>query len=220
MRNLLLGAVAALAVTAPAQSVTISSAGAISTPSGPADPGLAANETMLVDFDHAPHAGVTLSTTGNAYLHTGSTSGYAAAPAGDTTQYLALGTGATATVGFAGLPLKSLSVYLGSIDSYNKIQVLNRAGQVIKTWTGNDQPPHNGNWLASSTNRRLNFNFDANDKASAVRFSSTGVAFEFDLIAGTVAGVPEPANWALMIGGFGMIGGALRRRPRTPAQFA
>jgi hypothetical protein len=28
----------------------------------------------------------------------------------------------------------------------------------------------------------------------------------------SVAGVPEPAAWALMVGGFGLIGGALRRR--------
>jgi hypothetical protein len=29
---------------------------------------------------------------------------------------------------------------------------------------------------------------------------------------GTVAAVPEPASWAMMIGGFGLIGGAMRRR--------
>ncbi|MFS0738107.1 PEPxxWA-CTERM sorting domain-containing protein [Sphingomonas sp. 1P06PA] len=29
--------------------------------------------------------------------------------------------------------------------------------------------------------------------------------------------VPEPASWALMIGGFGLIGSAMRRRPATPA---
>jgi hypothetical protein len=39
-----------------------------------------------------------------------------------------------------------------------------------------------------------------------------------------VSGVPEPATWAMMIGGFGLIGVALRRRPRierrTIPQFA
>lgn len=42
--------------------------------------------------------------------------------------------------------------------------------------------------------------------------------------AGTVnftAGVPEPANWAMMIAGFGMIGGAMRsRRSKTSVSFA
>jgi hypothetical protein len=26
------------------------------------------------------------------------------------------------------------------------------------------------------------------------------------------AGVPEPASWAMMVGGFGLVGGAMRRR--------
>lgn len=34
-----------------------------------------------------------------------------------------------------------------------------------------------------------------------------------------VAAVPEPASWAMMLGGFGMLGGALRRR-RTTVAFA
>ncbi|HTI30980.1 MAG TPA: PEPxxWA-CTERM sorting domain-containing protein [Sphingomonas sp.] len=220
MRNLLIGVIAAMTVAAPAHAVTFTSAGAVATPGGPADPGLAAHETLLVDFDHAAHAGVTVATSGNATLHTGSTSGVAAAPAGDASRYLALGTGATATVNFAGLSLRTISVYLGSIDSYNRIDVLNRAGNVIKTWTGNDQPPHNGDWFAAATNRRLFMNFGQGDDVGAVRFSSSGVAFEFDSIGGTIAGVPEPASWALMIGGFGLIGGTLRRRQRTAVRFA
>jgi hypothetical protein len=31
--------------------------------------------------------------------------------------------------------------------------------------------------------------------------------------------VPEPASWAMMVGGFGLIGGALRRRQRTSLAF-
>lgn len=37
-------------------------------------------------------------------------------------------------------------------------------------------------------------------------------AFRFDITAFSIAAVPEPASWAMMIGGFGMIGGTLRRR--------
>lgn len=43
---------------------------------------------------------------------------------------------------------------------------------------------------------------------------STGVSFA------VVAGVPEPATWALMIMGFGAIGSALRRRARTTVAYA
>lgn len=32
--------------------------------------------------------------------------------------------------------------------------------------------------------------------------------------------VPEPANWALMLGGFGLIGGALRQQRRAKVRFA
>jgi hypothetical protein len=38
---------------------------------------------------------------------------------------------------------------------------------------------------------------------------------------GGAGGVPEPANWAMMIAGFGMIGGAMRsRRGKTNVSFA
>jgi hypothetical protein len=35
-----------------------------------------------------------------------------------------------------------------------------------------------------------------------------------------VAAVPEPATWAMMLGGFGLIGAASRRRVRTSVTFA
>ena len=35
----------------------------------------------------------------------------------------------------------------------------------------------------------------------------------------TITGAPEPASWAMMLGGFGLVGGALRRR-RTAVTFA
>ena len=34
-----------------------------------------------------------------------------------------------------------------------------------------------------------------------------------------VGAVPEPASWALMLGGFGLVGGALRSRRRTAVSF-
>ena len=35
-----------------------------------------------------------------------------------------------------------------------------------------------------------------------------------------IGGVPEPTSWAMMVGGFGLVGGALRRRQRTAMRFA
>jgi hypothetical protein len=36
----------------------------------------------------------------------------------------------------------------------------------------------------------------------------------------TVGAVPEPASWAMMIAGFGLTGGAMRRRPRARLRFS
>lgn len=37
----------------------------------------------------------------------------------------------------------------------------------------------------------------------------------FTTAAGLAGGVPEPATWAMMIVGFGLVGGAVRRRNRV-----
>ncbi|WP_333573182.1 PEPxxWA-CTERM sorting domain-containing protein [Sphingomonas sp.] len=39
-------------------------------------------------------------------------------------------------------------------------------------------------------------------------------------LTGFTSGVPEPASWALMIGGFGLAGGAIRTRRKRPAALA
>jgi len=37
---------------------------------------------------------------------------------------------------------------------------------------------------------------------------------------GGTGAVPEPASWALMLGGFGMVGGAMRSRRRSAVSFS
>lgn len=69
--------------------------------------------------------------------------------------------------------------------------------------------------------------FDDSDGFSTVQFWGDGSG-EYLVIGGTVryalldegslpppGAVPEPASWAMMIAGFGMIGGAMRRRKTT-----
>jgi hypothetical protein len=55
--------------------------------------------------------------------------------------------------------------------------------------------------------------WDESDGPSAAEQTGTGPTGSHDFrILGTTGAVPEPANWAMMIAGFGLIGGALRSR--------
>ena len=59
------------------------------------------------------------------------------------------------------------------------------------------------------------FTFVASGSSSTLRFSSnTGTAYGPVLDAVSLA-VPEPSSWAMMIGGVGLIGGAMRRRQKV-----
>jgi len=50
-------------------------------------------------------------------------------------------------------------------------------------------------------------------------FAGDGATFAFR-VSVVAAPVPEPSNWALMIGGFGVVGAAARRRSRTTVTYA
>lgn len=57
---------------------------------------------------------------------------------------------------------------------------------------------------------------DRNDGVTNTRISAFSYDFNQGLVTGfndSVAAVPEPATWANMIAGFGLVGGAMRRRP-------
>ena len=62
------------------------------------------------------------------------------------------------------------------------------------------------------------FAFSTNNVLNTVGFESVaGVTITATNAAGAV---PEPASWAMMIGGFGMIGAASRRRVRSSTTYA
>ena len=70
--------------------------------------------------------------------------------------------------------------------------------------------PFSGNWATYTAT----YTASATDAGAAIRIvlGSPGVQGDFDNVRLSVAGVPEPASWALMIMGFGLTGVALRRR--------
>lgn len=45
-----------------------------------------------------------------------------------------------------------------------------------------------------------------------LRLRQNGVTLASDTFAGKIVAVPQPGTWAMLILGFGVIGGAMRRR--------
>ncbi len=192
---------------------------AVFTPGAP-DPGAPAFSNYFVDFDSALPAGTALS--GSYNIVSGSIKNVYAAPAGDTSQYLYVSsTLGTKTADLTTPDLDMISFYWGSVDKFNTIRVLGDGGAVIATYTGNDWPPANGSTTAATSNGRVAFTADLGETITGLRFSSKGVAFEVDSIAGLRSGgnengiVPEPATWAMFVIGFGMVGASVRRRNRS-----
>ena len=199
MRNLLILAAAIAAVSASANAMTIASSS-----NGP-DAGPPAGQHVIDDFNSA--AGL----TGTYSLVSGSVSGQYAAPFQDTTQYLAVRAGQTASLAISPA-IKSLSFYWGSIDAYNTVKFFSGTTQV-GSLTGSQIPsaPADGSQGNPANNRRVNFSLDG-AKVSSVQFSSSQNAFELDTVAGAV---PEPATWAMLLVGFGLVGVSVRRRSPT-----
>ena len=119
----------------------------------------------------------------------------------------------------ATAPARVFSFVLGTLDAFNSVTLtfLNSAPQ---TFTGNQilfgnntvgtgvsSPPPSG---------RVTYDFGTSDFLTSITFASTRRAFEIDSLA---SAAPEPAAWALMILGFGIVGSALRRRRRTQVRF-
>jgi hypothetical protein len=184
---------------------------------------------VLVDFDHGLPNGFTL--TGEGYLIQSGDNGLGAAPAAgpsdtsdDNTAYLSIYGGWAKLLGTTAF--HNVSLFWGSMDNYNSLDLLDASGNVFKTILSADVPAGgNGDQLGGWTNQRVNI--ASTDSIYGVQFRSTTPAFEADNIffSGRDQGehlnvggaVPEPASWALMLGGFGMVGGALRSRRRKVA---
>ncbi|MBS0502634.1 MAG: FxDxF family PEP-CTERM protein [Proteobacteria bacterium] len=71
------------------------------------------------------------------------------------------------------------------------------------------------NWMPQS----IHFGVNA---TSTLTFAAIGTS---DSLGGyldniALAGVPEPATWAMMLAGFGLLGAAARRRTRAPVTYA
>lgn len=203
MKTIALMGAAALAVMA-------SAASAAPTVSFAAGSGATAAGTAVFQNFESYEPGTSIGANTNVYNT--SVGGIAARPAyGSTGNFAAVLGGGSYTLNFAATNV--FSFVLGSLDTYNSLKLLfsdnssltYQGGQII-----NDLSFPSGNQISGETNGVVTFNANGGPKIVGATFQSTGNSFEFDNLAR--GGVPEPATWALMILGFGAIGGALRRR--------
>ena len=206
-----------LGLTAAALALLATSANAAVTLDGSTafDAALASGQTPVVNFDSPNAAGYTFAGSTAGLIYNGADGEHvniAAPPFGDTSLYMALQTGQVATL---NTPLlKTLSLYIGSLDPTNSI-TFKGAGGFSQTFLGSSLfNPAEGNQSNGDNNRRFYFSFDAADKVNQIVFTSGQNSFEFDNIGALASGVPEPATWAMMLLGFGGIGFMLRSGKR------
>ena len=207
MKRLLLGAAFAALLAGPAAALTVN----VTTAPGAPDPGLPGGYTILYDFDgNDPGANL----TGNYTIFTTpSGTGNSAPPAGSPPGNNYLSVPNPQSAGSADLLFGgghgSVSFYWGSVDTYNTLELLDVNGDSFYTILGGSLPPANGNQADANSNIRVTIVADRN--IHGLRLSSSQFAFEADTF-GVTGAVPEPATWAMMIGGLGFVGAAMRRR--------
>ena len=66
--------------------------------------------------------------------------------------------------------------------------------------------------FSTASGRPISFFNQSNNNLYRINAQSPGASFYVTATSSAVAAVPEPASWAMMIGGFGLTGAALRRR--------
>jgi len=139
------------------------------------------------------------------------------APAGNSYLYVSANTQSVIRSVAAGITgYRALSFYIGSIDWGNTVEVLDLGGNVLRSFSGMElaaPATPNGKQEVSATNRLLTFGAQGNELIGGVRFSSNVDSLEADNVRFTAA-VPEPATWAMMLVGFGMVGATARYRRR------
>ncbi len=204
-------AAVALSTTAASAAVTLAFTPGTDPYSGP---------TPTYDFESAaPFTG--------GLVTTGSLSSVRAQPFGSTGNYATVGP-ADGSPGFLNLAsfssISAVSFIWGSVDTYNTLRILDRVGGTIMSYTGTAVSIlANGNTTDPFTNPLVTFSFTGMDTTNigGFEFSSTSNAFEFDNVSvvGTSA-VPEPATWAMMLFGFGLVGSVLRRRSALVSSIA
>jgi len=213
MKKIVLGAVlsgAMVALAGPASAaVTLSLA--------PAPANYSSPDNFTYTFDTRP-AGL----VGGKIVNPAETTSSHAQPFGGAGGYFSVGpddgNSATFTLG----PVSQITFLWGSVDGdpidYNVLTLLGTTDPNTSSayvFNGNDiLNPADGNQGVGGT-AVVTLTFTGADRFNftGLQFNASVNAFEIDSM--NVTGVPEPATWAMMIGGFGLIGLSMRRRRRA-----
>lgn len=127
-------------------------------------------------------------------------------------------------ISFTGTPLNYFGVWASALDASNTVSFYSGATLLSSTnltafalddaYRGNPSGPFAG---SNQSEKYAFFNFAVSEGYDRVVLSQNGGGgFELDNVTiGTAAAVPEPANWAMLIAGFGLVGAAARRRRQT-----
>ncbi|MCW2389130.1 hypothetical protein M2333_002176 [Sphingobium sp. B11D3B] len=197
-----------LAAVTPAQAVTFLYFPGTSAPT--------AGYNVINQFDTT--AGITGS---NFQINTPPSNSTGAPPAYATfgsSSYLSVLANGSATINFGAA--SAVEFDWGSIDAYNTLTVLLDGGSsFVITPGGNFTNDADGNQILANTNGLFQIFAEGNEKIVGLTLQSSRNSFEIDNLA-TVP-VPEPATWAMMIAGLGLVGGVMRRRAgATSVTFA
>jgi hypothetical protein len=181
---------------------------------------LPANATIVEDFESFAPGTPGAAIGPNAYVYNDSVGSQSARPAfGSTGNFATVLTGGSYSIDFG--PTTAFSFVLGSLDTYNTLTLKYEngtsqayiGGQII-----NDLSFPSGNQISGETNGVVTYSVATGPRIVGAVFQSSQNSFEVDNLA--VGAVPEPAAWAMMIGGFGLIGAVSRRRNRQAITFA
>lgn len=158
---------------------------------------------------------------GGAFIENGTTPYAFMAPAGDTSNYLALGQ----TKAFSKISesitlsrtVNQFGFYWGSIDKYNTVSFLlngvsvgSLSGTNVANFSSTDGIKFASNGVNTNASAYVSF---GGAKFNQVVLSTTQPNFELDNVA--IGGVPEASTWAMMLIGFGGLGGLMLHRRKT-----
>ncbi len=212
MRTLFLSGIALLALSSAANAAVTTSFG----------PGGASPSTGFTVIDTFDNLGGVSATTGTVLIKSPPSDSQGAPPANSVpagTPYLSVLGGGSATITFER-PVFNFQFDWGSIDDYNTLTIFSSAGtKVIIPGTASFPNAADGNQFLPGTNGLFSVTGTSGTAFTGFKLESSANSFEIDNLA--VKGVvPEPATWAMLIAGFGLVGASLRCQRQTPARVS